>query len=59
MNCPDCQSHKVVKNGHRQGKQSYLGRECSLQFRENPCPKSYSTEVKKLCVKMSLNGMGF
>ncbi|WP_438357601.1 transposase-like zinc-binding domain-containing protein, partial [Limnospira platensis] len=22
MDCPYCQSHKVVKNGHRQGKQS-------------------------------------
>ncbi|WP_308805662.1 transposase-like zinc-binding domain-containing protein, partial [Limnospira platensis] len=28
MDCPYCQSHKVVKNGHRQGKQSYLCREC-------------------------------
>ncbi|NEP76138.1 MAG: IS1 family transposase, partial [Okeania sp. SIO1H4] len=27
MDCPDCQSHKVVKNGHRQGKQSYLCRD--------------------------------
>ncbi|NES64642.1 MAG: IS1 family transposase, partial [Okeania sp. SIO2D1] len=27
MDCPYCQSHKVVKNGHRQGKQSYLCRD--------------------------------
>ncbi|MET0115722.1 MAG: IS1 family transposase, partial [Limnospira maxima] len=54
-----CQSHKVVKNGHRQGKQSYLCRECGRQFRENPCPGGYSSDVKELCVKMSLNGMGF
>ncbi|QJB29635.1 MULTISPECIES: IS1-like element ISArma2 family transposase [Limnospira] len=59
MNCPYCQSHKVVKNGHRQGKQSYLCRECGRQFRENPCPGGYSSDVKELCVKMSLNGMGF
>lgn len=59
MNCPHCQSSKVVKNGHRQGKQSYLCRDCNRQFRENPHPRTYSGDVKALCVKMSLNGMGF
>ena len=59
MDCPYCQSHKVVKNGHRQGKQSYLCRECGRQFRDSPCPAGYSSDVKELCVKMSLNGMGF
>lgn len=59
MTCPHCQSHKVVKNGHRQGKQSYLCRDCGRQFRENPQSLGYSAEVKELCVKMSLNGMGF
>ena len=59
MVCPHCQSSKVVKNGHRQGKQSYLCRDCNRQFRENPLPQSYSAEVKALCVKLSLNGIGF
>lgn len=59
MDCPHCQSGKVVKNGRRQGKQSYLCRGCNRQFREKPQPQSYSREVKDLCVKMSLNGMGF
>jgi transposase-like protein len=59
MNCSHCQSEKVVKNGHRQGKQSYLCRSCQRQFRENPNPQSYSNDVKELCIKMSLNGMGF
>ena len=59
MTCPHDQSHTVVKNGHRQGKQSYLCRDCGCQFRENPQSPSYSAEVKALCVKMSLNGMGF
>ena len=48
-----------MKNGHRQGKQSYLCRECGRQFRDSPCPAGYSSDVKELCVKMSLNGMGF
>jgi transposase-like protein len=59
MNCTYCKSDKVVKNGYRKGKQSYLCRSCHRQFRENPQPQSYSAEVKELCVKMSLNGMGF
>ncbi len=58
MDCPDCQSHKVVKNGHRQGKQSYLCRDCGRQFRSNPCPTGYSSDLKELCIKMFLNGMG-
>jgi transposase-like protein len=58
MTCPYCQSSKVVKNGHRQGKQSYFCRDCHRQFRENP-DLGYRPEVKALCAKMSLNGMGF
>ena len=53
------QSAKGVKNGHRQGKQSYLCRNCNRQFRENPQAGGYSAQVKDLCVKMSLNGMGW
>ncbi len=53
------QSSKVVKNGHRHGKHSYLCRNCQSQFRGNPQPPGYSTQVKDLCVKMSLNGMGW
>ena len=49
----------MVKNGHRQGKQSYLSRDCRRQFRENPQPQRYSAEVKELGVKMSLNGTSF
>jgi transposase-like protein len=58
MTCPYCSSDKVLKNGHRNGKQSYLCRDCRRQFRANP-HSGYSAEVKALCVKMSLNGMGF
>ena len=49
----------MVKNGHRQGKQSYLCRDCGRQFRKNPTPAGYSAEVRELCVKMYLNDMGF
>ncbi len=60
MNCPYCTSQKVVENGHHQGKQSYLFRGCECQFRENLLPpRSYSADIKDLCIKMSLNRMGF
>lgn len=59
MDCPHCRGRHVVKNGHRNGKQSYLCRDCHRQFREHPHPQSYPPEVKALCVKMYLNGMGF
>lgn len=59
MDCPHCQGSKVVKNGRRQGKQSYLCRDCNRQFREYPKSQSYSPDIKALCIKMSLNGMGF
>jgi len=58
MNCPHCTSDKIVKNGHCNGKQSYLCRDCRCQFQDNP-QQGYSQEVKALCVTMSLNGMGF
>ncbi|MBD2153052.1 IS1 family transposase [Leptolyngbya sp. FACHB-16] len=58
MNCPHCTSDKIVKNGHRNGKQSYLCRDCRRQFRDNP-QQDYIPEVKALCVTMSLNSMGF
>jgi transposase-like protein len=58
MDCPHCASNKVVKNGHRNGTQSYLCRHCRRQFRENPA-RGYSADVKALCVTTSLNGMGF
>ena len=46
INCPYCQGRKVVKNGHRQGKQNYLCSECGHQPRENPCPIGLSYDTK-------------
>jgi hypothetical protein len=53
MNCPPCASNKVVKNGHRNGKQSYLCRDCRRQFRDN-LQLGYRAEVKALCVSQLL-----
>ena len=59
MNCPHCKSSKKKKNGFRRGKQCYQCKDCGCQYVENPKPRSYSNEVKQLCLKMYLNGMGF
>ncbi len=58
MKCPQCNSTSYRKNGYRRGKQCYQCRSCGRQFVESPIPKSYPFEVKQLCLKMYLNGMG-
>ena len=60
MECPECQSIHVHKNGNKRGKQNHICVDCRRQFVE--CPKSrrgYSDEVKEECLKMVVNGMGF
>ena len=59
MHCPKCKSSQRKKNGFRRGKQSYRCKNCGCQYVENPKPKGYLPEVKQLCLKMYLNGMGF
>jgi transposase-like protein len=59
MQCPYCQSNQTVKNGRRNGKQSYLCRSCSRQFRETYTLQGYSPKVKEHCLKLYVNGMGF
>ena len=58
MKCPKCNSTSPRKNGYRRGKQCYQCRVRGRQFVESPLPKSYPSEVKQLCLKMYLNGMG-
>ena len=58
MKCPKCNSQRVVKNGRRRGKQCYKCRDCERQFVESPIEQSYPPEVRQLCLKMYLNGMG-
>ncbi len=59
MQCPKCNSPHNKKNGFRRGKQAYKCKDCGCQFVENPIKREYPAEVKKLCLKMYLNGMGF
>ena len=60
MKCPECQSTHVNKNGQKKGKQNYICVCCGRQFIDCYQPhKGYSEEVKRECLKMYVNGMGF
>ena len=59
MKCPNCQSDKIRKNGHRRGKQNYHCKECDRQFIGKYTKRGYSKETKKSCLKMYVNGLGF
>jgi len=60
MKCPECQSTHVNKNGQKKGKQNYICVGCGRQSIDCYQPhKGYSEEVKRECLKMSVNGMGF
>ena len=58
MKCPECSSEHMRKNGHRQHKQNYICVECRRQFLNEYEPKGYSDDVKRLCLKRYVNGMG-
>jgi transposase-like protein len=60
MKCPECQSTHVNKNGQKKGKQNYICVGCGRQFIDCYQPhKGYLEEVKRECLKMYVNGMGF
>jgi IS1 family transposase len=49
MNCPDCNSQNIKKNGHiHNGKQNYQCKECGRQFAENSKKKIISEFEKKI-----------
>ena len=58
MQCPECGSKHICKNGHRRGKQNHLCVVCGRQFIDQYQPQGYSNDVKWLCLKMYVNGMG-
>jgi len=57
MKCPNCNS-ETVKNGRRKERQSHMCKHCGRQFLESYRPWRYSDDVRQLCIKMYLNGMG-
>jgi transposase-like protein len=59
MQCRLCESNHTVKNGRRKYKQNYLCRDCRRQFLDDYDAKGYSSSMKKHCLTLYCNGMGF
>ncbi len=60
MQCPECKSNHIRKNGKMRGKQNHICVECRRQFIDvYTAPQGYSNEIKAQCLKMYVNGMGF
>jgi transposase-like protein len=49
MNCPRCQSERVIKNGRiHSGKPKWMCKDCKRQFVLNPTWRRVSDETKAL-----------
>ena len=60
MQCPECLSNHIQKNGKKQEKQNYRCVQCGRQFiTEYNQYHGYNDEFKRECLKMYVNGMGF
>ena len=60
MQCPECNSTHINKNGHKKGKQNYICFPCKRQFIDDyKLQKGYPKEVRREGLKMYVNGMGF
>jgi transposase-like protein len=60
MQCPECKSTHIRKNGKKKGKQNHICVKCGRQFIDDyECQRGYSETVKRECLKMYVNGMGF
>ena len=60
MQCPECKSTHIRKNGHKKGKQNHICLNCGRQFIDNyNTHRGYSDETKRECLTMYVNGSGF
>jgi transposase-like protein len=60
MQCPECKSKHIRKNGKNRGKQNYICVNCERQFiADYNSHQGYCDEFKRECLKMYVNGMGF
>ncbi len=60
MQCPECHSSHIRKNGKNKGKQNHICVDCGRQFITEYEPhRGYSDEMRRQCLKMYVNGMGF
>ena len=60
MECPDCQSTHISKNGIRRVKQNHICVDCGHQFVDKPqTDQGYRDDVRRIYLRMSVNGSGF
>ncbi|KAM3090090.1 IS1 family transposase [Phormidesmis sp. 146-12] len=60
MECPECNSTHIRKNGIKKGKQNHICVDCGRQFIDGYAPpQGYSDAMKRECLKMYVNGMVF
>jgi transposase-like protein len=59
MQCPRCASTHIRKNGKKASKQNYICVQCSRQFIDAYDLQGYSEEIKRECLEMYVNGLGF
>lgn len=59
MQCPECGSANISRNGKQKGKQNHICKDCRRQFIDDYALVGYSDEFKRECLKMYVNGMGF
>ena len=60
MQCPECGSTHTRKNGKNRGKQNHICVACGRQFIDvYDAGQGYSDNVKAMCLRMYVNGMGF
>ncbi len=60
MQCSECNSTHIRKNGKKKGKQNHICVDCGRQFIDcYETSRGYSDDVKRECLKMYVNGMGF
>ena len=55
LQCPECGSTNISKNGKRQGKQNHICVDCLHQFViRNKMPRGYSDAFKQDCLKLGV-----
>ena len=60
MECPEFNSTRVNKNGRKAGQQNHICVDCGRQFIDSyQAHQGDAEEIKKECLLMYVNGMGF
>ncbi len=61
LNCPDCDSNRIVKVGKQNGQQRYLCRGCKKKFRANGMPEGRQAPAEHIgmAIRMFYSGMSY